>query len=78
MDSNELERLHDSGKIPDKFYFQLNNGSAQENYNRQRRNILKGYKKNQDFESYVFAMLQAMLVSLTKDLYATIKELNQG
>lgn len=21
MDSNELERLHDSGKIPDKFYF---------------------------------------------------------
>lgn len=43
----QLEYLHDSGKMPDWAYYQQNEATAQENYNRQIkvfRNRLKGWQ----------------------------------
>lgn len=37
MNQSEIEMYHDSGKMSDKFYYQQNGKSAQENYNEQRR-----------------------------------------
>ena len=67
MDKNEIEYLRSRGKIPDKFYYQMNGKTAQENYNEQRRILLKGYKAKKD-ESIFFLMLKEMLEGTLKDL----------
>lgn len=76
MNQEQLEYLHESGKMPDRYYYQQNGGTAQQNYNRQRKNLLKRYKKNQDFESYVFAMIKAMAESALKELFDELKGFN--
>lgn len=35
--AEQIEYYHDSGKIPDWIYYQINGKSAQENYNIQKR-----------------------------------------
>ena len=37
----QIEHLHDSGKMPDWAYYQQNGATAQENYNRQRAKFRK-------------------------------------
>lgn len=72
MDKNELEYQRSRGKVPDKFYYQMSGGTAQENYNEQRRIILKGYKAKKD-ESIFFLMLKEMLEGTLKDLLNGLK-----
>lgn len=45
MDIERLERLYQEGKIPDRYYYQMNGKSAEENY----RRIKISKKKNYNF-----------------------------
>ena len=76
MNQEQLEYLHESGKMPDRYYYQQNGGTAQQNYNRQHKNLLKGYKKNQQFEDYVFSMINAMLETALKGILDELKGFN--
>ena len=79
MNQSEMNRLHDSGKMPSWAYYQQNGKSAQENYNEQRQIILRGYKKKKDDESILFMMMKEFVEGTMKDLFKEITQaLNQG
>lgn len=46
----QIEYLHDSGKIPDWAYYQQNGATAQENYNRQIQAFRNRLKDKQQEE----------------------------
>lgn len=52
LTSEQIEWLHDNGKMPDWAYFQQNGKSAQQNYveatNRARERIMKLYEEQQE------------------------------
>lgn len=56
----DIESLHESGKLPTRYYNQLNSETAQENYNRG-----KARKKKKD-ESFIMYMIQNMLSATVK------------
>ena len=43
----DIEYLHRTGKIPNRYYFQLNNKSAGENYREQRQQLLDDIRQKQ-------------------------------
>ena len=43
----EIERLHNSGKMPDWVYYQTNGKSAQPNWEEQHRKIIEGYRQRE-------------------------------
>ena len=56
----DIESLHESGKLPTRYYNQLNGKTAQENYNRG-----KARKKKKD-ESFIMYVIQNMLSATVK------------
>ena len=71
----QIEYLHNTGKMPDWAYYQQNGGSAQENYNRQiqafRNRILERYQYEQqekEIEKQIEDKLEEILEDLLKDL----------
>jgi molecular chaperone GrpE (heat shock protein) len=44
----QIEWLHDHGKMPDWIYYQVNGKSAQENYNEQHKKILERYRAREE------------------------------
>lgn len=43
----QIEQLHNSGKMPDWFYYQTNGKSAQHNWEEQHRKIIEGYRQRE-------------------------------
>lgn len=70
----QAERLYKLGKLPPKFYFQLNGKSAQENYEAQRELILSQYKAPQieinteEAKEQIENIIQDLLENLKIDL----------
>ena len=71
----QIEYLHDSGKMPDWAYYQQNGATAQENYNRQiqafRNRMLERYQDEQqekEIEKQIEDNLEEILEDLLKDL----------
>ena len=71
----QIEYLHDSGKMPDWAYYQQNRATAQENYNRQiqasRNRMLERYQEEQqekEIEKQIEDKLEEILEDLLKDL----------
>lgn len=56
----DIEQLHESGKLPTRYYNQLNGNTEQENYNRIR---LNNKKKN---DSFILAFIEGMLSATVK------------
>ena len=67
----DIEELHESGKMPDWVYYQLNGKTAQENY---RKIQLKRQKQN---ESIMLSMIEKTLKAVVKtaldDLFKNFK-----
>lgn len=71
----QIEYLHDIGKIPDWAYYQQNGATSQENYNRQiqafRNRITERQQQEQqqeEIEKKIEYKLQKILEDLLKDL----------
>ena len=71
----QIEYLHDSGKMPDWAYYQQNGATAQENYTRQiqafRNRMLERYQEEQqekEIEKQIEDKLEEILEDLLKDL----------
>ena len=71
----QIEYLHDSGKMPDWAYYQQNGATTQENYNRQiqafRNRMLERYQEEQqekEIEKQIEDKLEEILEDLLKDL----------
>ena len=71
----QIEYLHDSGKMPDWAYYQQNRTTAQENYNRQiqaiRTKLKDKYKEEQqqkETEKQIENTLEEILNDLVNDL----------
>ena len=52
MDIETIERLHNSGKMPDWIYYQMNGKSAWENYAEQFNKISKKNQIDRELEIY--------------------------
>ena len=76
MDLKEIEYLHDTGRMPDWAYYQLNGKNAQENYvaikKKQHAEWLNQMKAKQNLshqiETQMEPVLNAVLDDLLKDL----------
>lgn len=71
----QIEYLHDSGKMPDWAYYQQNGATAQQNYNRQIqafRNRLRDKQQEEqqqkEIEKQIEDKLQKILEDLLNDL----------
>ena len=53
MDKQTLYTLREMGKIPDRYWYQLNEKSAQENFIEQRQNILNNIYDDEDEQTNV-------------------------
>lgn len=72
----QIEYLHDIGKMPDWAYYQQNGTTAQENYNRQIqafRNRLRDRKKEEQQQKELQKQIQDKLEEILEDL---LKDLN--
>lgn len=74
LTNEEIERLHNQGKMPDWIYYQVNGKSAQANWEEQRRKIYDNLRKReeekqqkQELEKELKKMLEATLNDLLKD-----------
>lgn len=47
LSSEYIEYLHERGKLPDRYYYQINNKSAQENFQKQREKIKEQFSAPQ-------------------------------
>ena len=69
MDKQMLEYYHDSGLMPDRYYYQQNGKSAQDNYRDQKsRRFRIGKKQFNFFEDFVLAMVRACLDTALKEV----------
>lgn len=67
----DIDELHNSGKMPDWAYYQLNGKSAQENY---RQIQLKRQKKNEGFMlNLIQNMLSATVKTALDEIFKTMK-----
>lgn len=71
----QIEYLHNSGKMPDWAYYQQNGATAQENYNRQiqafRNRMMERQQQEQqqkEIEKQIEDKLEEILGDLLKDL----------
>ena len=53
MDKQTLYALREMGKIPDRYWYQLNGNSPQKNYNEQRNYILNDIYSDEDEQTNV-------------------------
>jgi hypothetical protein len=66
-----IEHLHEIGKLPERYYNQLNGKTAQENYNRIR---LSKKKKNDSFIlSFIEGMLSATVKAALDEIFKEFK-----
>lgn len=68
MDYNMLDYYHSIGKIPDRYYYQLNNKSAEENYREQYNKRFRIYKGKSSLEDFVMGLLRATLETTLHEL----------
>lgn len=60
MDKELLEYYHNEGQIPDKYYYQLNGKSQDENYRDIKRKRFSLKKKKFTLEDFILSMIQPM------------------
>lgn len=69
MTQEMLNYYHDRGDIPDKYFYQLNGKSAQDNYMDQKRKRFRlGKKQFNFFEDFVMAMVKSCLEVALKEV----------
>lgn len=69
MDKQMIEYYHDNGYLPDRYYYQLNGKSAQENYTDQKRSRFRlGKKQFSFFEDFLMAMVKSCLEVALKEV----------
>ena len=69
MENDLLDFYHSTGKMPDRYYNQLNGLSADDNYRREKQrrfNISK--KKFNFFEDFVLGLMRACLSKALKEI----------
>ena len=67
----QIEYLHNTGKMPDWSYYQQNGGSAQENYNRQKieqRQRITQKLQEKELEEIIMKKIETIL----EDLFSNI------
>lgn len=67
----QIEYLHNTGKMPDWAYYQQNGGSAQENYNRQKieqRQRITQKLQEKELEEIIMKKIETIL----EDLFSNI------
>lgn len=67
----QIEYLHNTGKMPDWAYYQQNGGSAQENYNRQKleqRQRMTQQLQEKELEEIIMKKIETIL----EDLFSNI------
>lgn len=67
----QIEYLHDSGKMPDWAYYQQNGATAQENYNRQIqafRNRLRDKQQEEQQQKEIEKQIEDKLEKILEDL----------
>ena len=67
----QIEYLHNTGKMPDWAYYQQNGGSAQENYNRQKleqRQRIAQQLQEKELEEIIMKKVETIL----EDLFSNI------
>ena len=67
----QIEYLHNTGKMPDWAYYQQNGGSAQENYNRQKleqRQRMTQQLQEKELEEIIMKKVETIL----EDLFSNI------
>lgn len=67
----QIEYLHDSGKMPDWAYYQQNGATAQENYNRQMqafRNRLRDKQQEEQQQKEIEKQIEDKLEKILEDL----------
>ena len=63
----QIENLHNTGKMPDWAYYQQNGGSAQENYNRQKleqRQRMTQQLQEKELEEIIMNKVESILLDL--------------
>lgn len=65
----EIDKLYNSGKLPARYYSQLNGKTAQENYNRYKE------EQNQKNESFIINLTKSML---SETVRAALNEIFKG
>ena len=69
--NEQIEYLHDSGKMPDWAYYQQNGATAQENYNRQIqafRNRLRDKQQEEQQQKEIEKQIEDKLEKILEDL----------
>lgn len=67
---NLIEYYHDSGKMPDRYYYQLNGKTAEENYiDYKRKQQKKRAFDDAEVETALSALLEDTIQKLLKDLF---------
>lgn len=67
----QIEYLHNTGKMPDWAYYQQNGGSAQENYNRQKleqRQRMTQQLQEKELEEIIMKKVEIILEDLFSDI----------
>jgi hypothetical protein len=57
---NDIESLHNRGVLPDRYYYQLNGKTPQENFELQRKKIYKELQSRKE-ESFIISIIEKML-----------------
>ncbi len=65
-DLKMLERLHDLGRIPNRFYYQLNGKTAIDNYEEQREKMRKSNNSINNVEEKLSSAIKAALEEILK------------
>lgn len=71
----QIEYLHDSGKMPDWAYYQQNGATAQENYNRQIQAFRNRLRDKQKEEQQQKELEKRIEKKLEKKLEKTLEDL---
>ena len=74
MDIETIERLHNSGKMPDWIYYQMNGKSAWENYAEQFNKISKKNQIDRELEIYKAKRKAEIEAELEAELEKQIEE----
>ena len=67
----QIEYLHNTGKMPDWVYYQQNGASAQENYNRQKleqRQRMTQQLQEKELEEIIMKKVEIILEDLFSDI----------
>ena len=68
MDYEMLDYQHSIGNVPDKFYYQLYNKSADQNYREQKRKIYKSRLGDSFLEDFIMNMMKATLQTALEEI----------